>query len=116
MNISKYEIVYYELPSGKCPFQLWFDDLDVKTQNIVDTRLERIELGNLGDHRYLHGGIFELRFRFGPGYRIYCGEFKKEFVVLLCAGDKSSQSKDIVQAQGYWRRYLKEKENANQNS
>jgi len=30
-----------------------------------------VELGNLGDHKMLEDGIFELRFHFGPGYDIF---------------------------------------------
>lgn len=112
MGISKYEIVYYELPSGKCPYEKWFDGLDVRTQDAVDARLERVELGNLGEHRYLEGGVSELKFRLGPGYRIYYGQYKNQIVVLLCGGDKGSQKKDIKRAQDYWRAYLREKENA----
>jgi putative addiction module killer protein len=43
-------------------------------------------------------GISELRIHYGPGYRAY---FKKQggtIIVLLCGGDKGSQSKDIAAA------------------
>ena len=112
MTEAHYEIVYYELPSGKCPYEKWFDGLDRKAQDIIDARLERVELGNFGDHRYLDKGVYELKFKIGPAYRIYYGQYKNQIVVLLCGGDKSTQNKDIRKAQEYWQGYLKEKENA----
>ena len=48
----------------------------------------------------------ELRLFFGPGYRVYFGEHGDAIVVLLCGGDKGSQSKDIEQAKAYWKEYL----------
>jgi putative addiction module killer protein len=49
----------------------------------------------------LGGGIFELRIFHGPGYRIYGAREGAGFILLLCGGDKASQSKDIAAAQGY---------------
>jgi len=40
-----------------------------------------------------------LRIHFGPGYRIYCTDRNNEIILLLIAGDKSTQSKDIKKAQ-----------------
>ena len=50
-------------------------------------------------------GVFELRFHFGTGYRIYFGEVDNTIVLLLCAGDKSSQATDIERAKDYWLQY-----------
>jgi len=50
-----------------------------------------------------------LRFNFGKGYRIYCGEDGNTFVILLTAGDKSSQHKDIQKALEYWEDYNEQK-------
>jgi len=44
-------------------------------------------------------GVFELRFFFGPGYRIYFAEDGGRIIVLLCAGVKKGQSRDIQKAQ-----------------
>ena len=41
------------------------------------------------------------RFTFGSGYRIYFTEQDEIIVLLLCAGDKSTQSKDIQKAKMY---------------
>ena len=47
-----------------------------------------------------HGGkgIKELRFFIGPGYRVYFKQYGAALVVLLCGGDKDSQSRDIEAA------------------
>ena len=55
-----------------------------------------MEDGNLGDVKPL-GDIWAIRFHFGPGYRIYCLKHLYLFV-LLCAGDKNSQERDIKRA------------------
>ena len=39
----------------------------------------------------------------GPGYRIYYGEWGRTLVILLVAGDKSTQRSDIQTAKAYWR-------------
>ncbi len=38
-----------------------------------------------------------------PGYRIYYGKKGNKIVVLLCAGLKKSQAKDIEKAKQYWK-------------
>ena len=43
-------------------------------------------------------GIGELRIDYGPGYRVYFVRKGDIIVVLLCGGDKSTQSKDIERA------------------
>lgn len=43
-----------------------------------------------------------LRIHIGAGYRVYYGQHGKTFVILLCGGDKSSQSADIQRAQALW--------------
>jgi len=42
--------------------------------------------------------IFELRFFFGPGFRIYYTIKGDRIIFLLTGGDKSSQKNDIVKA------------------
>jgi putative addiction module killer protein len=39
-----------------------------------------------------------MRITYGPGYRVYFIQRGKLVVILLCGGDKSTQSKDIQQA------------------
>jgi putative addiction module killer protein len=42
--------------------------------------------------------VGELRVDHGPGYRLYFVRRGKTVVIVLCGGDKSSQSRDIAQA------------------
>lgn len=62
-------------------------------------------MGNLGDHHSVGEGVSELRFSFGPGYRIYYGIEDKKIILLLCGGDKSTQKRDIKKAIQYWKDY-----------
>lgn len=59
-----------------------------------------MRIGNFGDSKPVGGGVSELRIGGkGPGYRVYYALRGGEVVILLCAGDKSSQKSDIRQAQ-----------------
>jgi putative addiction module killer protein len=62
--------------------------------------------GNLGDHKFIGDGIYELRLAFGAGYRIYYGVEGDALMLLLCGGDKSTQRKDIKKASMYLKDYL----------
>ena len=39
---------------------------------------------------------------FGGGYRVYFGKQGKKIVILLCAGNKATQKKDIILAKKYF--------------
>ena len=73
-------------------------------------QIHRIESGNLGDHKPVGDGVFELRLHFGAGYRIYFGEVDNTIILLLCGGDKSSQVRDIERAKVYWQEYKESQE------
>jgi len=51
-------------------------------------RLDRIALGNVGDTKLIDKTISELRFFFGPGYRIYYLIEGDNIILLLNGGDK----------------------------
>lgn len=50
-------------------------------------------------------GLSELKIDFGPGYRVYFGRRGEALVIILCAGDKSSQDRDITLAKKLWREW-----------
>lgn len=100
------ELQFYKTQNGREPFIEWFHALrNQRTQTRIQKRLGQLENGNLGDCRSVGGGVFELRFHFGSGYRIYFGEVDNTLILLLCGGDKSSQTSDIQRAKTYWREY-----------
>ena len=80
-------------------FKAWIKSLrDGQARARINVRLRRLQRGNTGDVKALGGGVSELRIDYGPGYRVYFTTKDKIVVVLLCAGDKSSQTRDIADA------------------
>ena len=61
----------------------------------VIARIRSAEAGNFGDCAPVGDGISEMRIHIGPGYRLYYCRRGEVTYLLLCAGDKSSQQKDI---------------------
>lgn len=95
--------IIYRTALGLEPYSHYVDTLrDRQAAAKIRTRTTRAELGNLGNHRAVGQGVIELKIDFGPGYRIYVGLHGSELIVLLGAGDKSSQDKDIQRAHIYW--------------
>jgi putative addiction module killer protein len=80
-------------------FKIWVRSLaDRKARLRIYARIDRLVVGNPGDVKPVGQGVSELRVNHGPGYRIYFAQKGLTLVVLLCGGDKSSQSKDIAKA------------------
>jgi len=80
-------------------FEKWFKSLkDLKARSRILARIDRLQLGNFGDVEPVGEGVSELRFFYGPGYRIYFTQRNGVIVILLSGGDKSSQQADIVKA------------------
>ena len=80
-------------------FARWLDDLrDLRARARVQVRIERLTAGNPGDVRPVGEGVSELRIDYGPGYRVYFKRYRRELIILLAGGDKSSQTKDIKAA------------------
>lgn len=102
-------IILYKTRDSKEPFTDWLYSLkDKVSQKRILVRLKRVEQGNYGDYKRF-SGIIELRFDFGKGYRVYCGEDGDNLVLLLVGGDKSTQGKDIKKAIEYWEEYCEQK-------
>lgn len=80
-------------------FATWLAGLrDERAKARILKRLDRAGKGNLGDVAPVGGGVSEMRIFYGPGYRVYFVQRGSEVIVLLCGGDKSSQSADIEEA------------------
>ena len=102
------QVVHYQTQDGKIPFQEWLLSLkDATIRNRILARIDRLLRGSFGDSKNIGNSVFELRFHFGAGIRVYFGLDGSHIILLLCAGDKSSQQKDIKNAKIYWRDYLR---------
>ena len=105
--VQRKTLTVYQDADGNEPFTNWFNSLrDVQGRKRIGVRLRRLEQGNYGDCEPIGEGISELRMFFGPGYRVYFGEEGDNIVLLLCGGDKSSQTQDIEAAKAYWKEHL----------
>lgn len=80
-------------------FQKWWAKLkDERARGLILSRLGRLAYGHAGDVEPIGQGISELRIHYGPGYRIYFQKREDTIIILLCAGDKGTQTKDIKTA------------------
>jgi putative addiction module killer protein len=66
-------------------YDKWFVKLkDLRAKDRIVKRLLRIGFdGNLGDARYVGGGVSEIRIDYGPGYRLYYTLKGQEMILLL---------------------------------
>ena len=77
-------------------FDKWLKSVkDAKAQDRLTQRISNMSFGHFGDYKTIQKNLFELRFFFGSGYRIYYTIQHGQIILLLCGGDKSSQNKDI---------------------
>jgi putative addiction module killer protein len=80
-------------------FSRWLRGLaDTRAKAKIAARIDRLAQGNPGDVAPVGEGVSELRIDFGPGYRVYFVARRRVVVILLCGGDKSSQTRDIKTA------------------
>ncbi len=71
---------------------------DKRARTMIATRLARLAYGLAGDVEPVGEGVSELRIHYGPGYRVYFQRRGEFLVVLLCGGNKRTQSRDIATA------------------
>jgi putative addiction module killer protein len=77
-------------------FTEWLSELaDRKGKARILARLTGAEHGNFCDCAPIGEGVSEMRFHFGPGYRIDFVRNGATVYVLLNGGDKGSQRRDI---------------------
>lgn len=96
----------YLTPGGKDAIGEWLARLrDNRARARILVRLNRLSVGNFGDCKVLREGISEMRIDYGPGYRVYYSHLDRTCILLLCGGDKRTQSADIVRAAKYLQDY-----------
>ena len=101
-----FEVDLYSTPDGSNPVIDWLQNLgDSDTAAKITKRLQRIASGTLGDVKAVGDGVWEPRFHFWPGYRIYYSRVGSAVVVLPCGGSKSTQKRDTVTAKRYLAEY-----------
>ena len=98
INMEQRIVKIAQLSNGKTPFVDWLESLDKVTKSRIQSGLTRLLENNFGDHKKIDNEIFELRLKFGSGYRIYYTEIDNVIVLLINGGDKSTQNKDIQKA------------------
>ena len=110
--MSTIRVVHYVASDGKDPFDAWLRRQNIQTRARVQTRIDRLELGNFGDCKGVGGGVSELRINLGPGYRIYYGRDGGDLVILLGGGTKVRQARDIELCRSFWEAYKQEQRHA----
>jgi len=95
--------LYSESTKGDSSIQGWLDERNAQQLKSIAKEIKLLErCGNilrLPHSKPLGDGLFELRER-TYGYRVYYTFLKKQTIVLLHAGNKSTQQKDIRLARG----------------
>ena len=80
-------------------FEKWFRKIkDSKTRYIINMHITRLSQEYNCDCKPVGQGLSELRIHYGKGFRIYYKKKNNQIIILLCAGDKSTQEKDIQNA------------------
>ncbi len=106
--MSEYKVVHYT-ENGRKILKEWADSLKDKKGKIAIYRvIDRLEQGNLGNNHYCRDGVWEIVINYGAGYRVYYAIVGNIVVLLLCAGTKRTQQKDIDKAVEYLKKYKEE--------
>jgi len=80
-------------------FREWLNGLtDERAAARIAQRIVRLQAGLMGDVKPVGDGVSELRIDHGPGYRIYFVQRGRVLIILLCGGDKKTQTRDIKRA------------------
>lgn len=101
----EYKIDIYKKLNKQCPFDLWLEDLDLPIRAMIRAKIDRVSLGNFSTCESVRDGVSEIKIDKGPAYRIYYGTIGVKTLLILCAGIKKTQHKDIEKAIEYLSEY-----------
>jgi putative addiction module killer protein len=77
-------------------FREWLDNLaDCRAVERIAQRIVRLQAGLVGDVKPVGEGIAEMRIDYGPGYPVYFVQRGRTLTLLLCGGDKKTQTMDM---------------------
>ncbi|MEY4516715.1 MAG: hypothetical protein RL180_1061, partial [Pseudomonadota bacterium] len=80
-------------------FDRWFATVnDPIAKARITRRLQQVEHGNFGDCESVGEGVSEMRIHVGAGWRVYFVRRGEVVYLLLCGGNKKTQTRDIEQA------------------
>ena len=106
-----FEIRHYLTEDGKDVFLDWVRTIrDPIAKVQIVKRVNRVEQGNFGDHKFCRDGVWELRVDQGAGYRVYYAQTGSQVVLLLDGGDKRKQDADIERAVKHWQDWQRRKD------
>lgn len=99
-----FNVRHYLTADQKDVYLEWLKKVrDPLAKGQIIRRVNRLAEGNFGDHKFCRDGVWELRIDQGAGYQVYYACAQGLLVLLLCGGDKGTQSADIERAVGYWK-------------
>jgi putative addiction module killer protein len=106
VQVRPRNVEVYVSSSGAIPFDDWMLGLkDPIGKAAIDARIGRLRQGSLGTKFHEVGdGLIELKLDVGPGYPIYLADDGRNSLILL-AGRKNTQKRDIKAAKEYWADY-----------
>ena len=106
MQARPRNVEVYETKSGATPFDDWMRDLkDPLGKAAIEARIALLRRGSLGKQfRDVGNGLIELKVNVGPGYRLYIADDGRTSLILF-AGRKNTQKRDIRSAKRYWADY-----------
>lgn len=106
----KRKIEVFKDVNGKYPYEVWLSKLKDKTVSArIAYKVLFLADKSFNNYKSVSGGVYELRFFFGAGYRVYFAFDGENIILLLCGGDKSTQSDDIKRAKEYLKIYFETK-------
>lgn len=101
----EYKIEIYEKQNKQRPFNIWLEDQDLTTRAMIRAKLDRVSCGNFSTCEFVRNGISEIKIDKGPGYRIYYNMAGLKMLLIVWAGIKKTQKKDINKAIEYLEDY-----------